>query len=367
MRSTAVNAPAHVRVENLDTGTNESTAMPALAEVPVGPPPPRDPECAAGVARIPPMPPLTLESIPTMRVPPPGFGPPSDEQLARNGVFTLEECLAPGTGDAPDIPLLVCRPASAVGLRPAIYYIHGGGMVTGERRMGLEPILDWAERLSLVVVSVEYRLAPESPYPGPVEDCDAGLRWTIDNAYDLGIDENRMIVAGSSAGGGLAASLALMVRERGDCRPVGLMLMAPMLDDRNDSPSVLQMTGVDTWDRARNAVGWGALLGSARGTPDVSPYAAAARATELSGLPSTFLDVGSADSFRDEVVDFAVRIWRVGGSAELHVWPGGFHGYSDIVPEAAISKETQEARIRWLQRLLPDPDPGSAPVSNEDL
>jgi acetyl esterase/lipase len=127
-----------------------------------------------------------------------------------------------------------------------------------------------------------------------------------------------------------------------------------MLDDRNDRPSVLQMVGVDTWDRPRNAVGWTALLGPARGTPDVSAYAAPSRAEDLTGLPPTFLDVGSAETFRDEVLDYAGRIWQAGGRAELHVWPGGFHGFDVLAPEAAVSREARAARLRWLRRLLAD-------------
>jgi acetyl esterase/lipase len=112
------------------------------------------------------------------------------------------------------------------------------------------------------------------------------------------------------------------------------------------------MEGIDTWDRSRNEVGWTALLGSQKGTPDVSPYAAPARATDLSGLPPTFLDVGSAETFRDEVVDFASKIWKSGGQAELHVWPGGFHGYELLAPGASISRDTRIAREAWLRRLL---------------
>jgi len=341
----------------------------ASAGTSLGPPPPFDPECAAALALIPPIPPLTFESIPGLRQPPPGFGPPSEEQLSRSGAFTVEDILVPGPADAPDVALLVCRPSRNPGVWPAIFYIHGGGMIFGERRLGLLPVLDWALELSTVVVSVEYRLAPETPYPGPVEDCEAGFQWVREHSGELGIDPTQIVLAGSSAGGGLAASLALRLRDRGGWVPAGVLLFAPMLDDRNDSPSVIQMTGADTWDRSRNQVGWQALLGSARGGPAVSPYAAAARADDLSGLPPTYLDVGSAETFRDEVVDFASRIWRAGGQAELHVWPGGFHGYSDLVPTAAISRETPDARERWLRRLLATPaaaiatGPGTASVT----
>ena len=128
--------------------------------------------------------------------------------------------------------------------------------------------------------------------------------------------------------------------------------MCPMLDDRNDTPSSLQMVGRGVWDRISNNTGWTALLGEQRGGPDVSPYAAPARATDLSGLPPAFIDVGSAETFRDEDVAYASRIWQAGGQAELHVWPGGFHGFDVVAPHAAVSRDAKAARIRWLRRLL---------------
>ncbi|MER6925394.1 alpha/beta hydrolase fold domain-containing protein, partial [Streptomyces spiralis] len=134
--------------------------------------------------------------------------------------------------------------------------------------------------------------------------------------------------------------------------PLGQMLMSPMLDDRNDTPSARQMAGAGLWDRTANETAWTALLGDRRGGPDVSPYAAPARAQDLSGLPPAFLDVGSAETFRDEVVSYASRIWRAGGVAELHVWPGGFHGFDGIAPRAALSQTAQAARMDWLRRLL---------------
>jgi acetyl esterase/lipase len=185
-----------------------------------------------------------------------------------------------------------------------------------------------------------------------LEDCYAGLLWTVENSSELSIDEERIVLVGGSAGGGIAAAVALVARDRGGPTLAGQLLMCPMLDDRNDSPSVLQMAGLPMWNRQANEVGWTALLGDARGGPDVPPYAAPARATDLSGLPPTFIDVGSADSFRSEDVDYANRIWLAGGRAELHVWPGGFHGFDGMVPTAAISRSAVAARADWLRRLL---------------
>jgi acetyl esterase/lipase len=321
----------------------------------VGPPPPYDPECGVIFSAPPPFPPLTFDTIPAMRSAAAAFMPrPTNEDLARGGRFTVEEIGVPGAPGAPDVGLIVCRPTSSEGPVPALYYVHGGGMIIGSARDGLGEILDLAEPLDAAVVSVEYRLAPETPHPGPVEDCYAGLVWTDQHADELGVDGDRIVLIGGSAGGGIAAAVALLARDRHGPAPAGQLLMCPMLDDRNDSPSVHQMAEGPMWSRSDNEIGWTALLGDARGGPDVSPYAAPARADDLSGLPPAFIDIGSADTFRDEDVAYATRIWQAGGIAELHVWPGGYHGFDGIVPHAALSKAAVAARANWLARLVGD-------------
>ncbi|MEV6302536.1 alpha/beta hydrolase [Actinoplanes sp. NPDC051861] len=276
----------------------------------------------------------------------------TDDDLSREGAFTVARHTVPGPDGDPDIELLVLTPADASGPLPGIYHTHGGGMVLGNNRTGVDGPQDWAREVPAVIVSVEYRLAPEHPHPAPAEDCYAGLVWTAKHAAELGIDPDRLLIAGASAGGGLAAAVTLMARDRGGPALAGQMLLCPMIDDRNDTPSAEQMAGRGVWDRTANDTGWTALLGDARGGPDVSPYAAPARATDLSGLPPAFIDVGSAETFRDEDVAYASRIWQAGGQAELHVWPGGFHGFDMLVPQAAVSQAARAARIRWLQRLL---------------
>ena len=319
----------------------------------VGPPPPFDPELAAALALVADMLPSAIvpEMIPAMREGLAVLDVPLSE-LTRDGAVTIEERQVPGPVGEPDISLLICRPANAGTGRPAIYHTHGGGMILGNSRTGLEDLLDWALELGLVVVSVEYRLAPEHPDPAPIEDCYAGLVWTAEHADELGIDPDQIIVAGTSAGGGLAAGLALLARDRRGPALAAQVLMCPMLDDRNDTPSSRQMAGRGVWDSTANTTGWTALLGDACGGPDVSAYAAPARAVDLSGLPPAFVDVGSAETFRDEDVAYATRIWQAGGVAELHVWPGGFHGFDTLAPQAAISQEAKAARVRWLRRQL---------------
>ncbi|GAB2588415.1 alpha/beta hydrolase [Streptomyces capparidis] len=284
--------------------------------------------------------------------------------LAPEGIPELRQAAALGRADPevlgpvedrvvpwrPEVTLLVRRPRRPGG--PVLYHVHGGGMVAGDRWCLPSDVLVWAERFGALLVSVEYRLAPEHPHPVPVEDAYAGLAWTAAHAAELGGDPGKLVVAGASAGGGIAAALALMARNRGGPRLAGQVLLSPMLDDRNDTPSSHQMAGRGLWDRTANATGWSALLGDRRGRPGVPPYAAPARARDLSGLPPAYLDVGAAETFRDEAVAYATGLWQAGGQAELHVWPGAFHGFDELVPGAAVSRDAKRARVAWLERLL---------------
>ena len=187
-------------------------------------------------------------------------------------------------------------------------------MIVGDNRFGLPEMLDLAEPLGMAVVSVEYRLAPETPTRAPSRT--ATRAWCgVGHADELGIDPERIVIGGASAGGGLARGTALMARDRSGPAILAQLLLCPMLDDRNDSPSAQQMRGLGIWDAPSNETGWNALLGDGvRGGPDVSPYAAPARAADLSGLPPAFIDVGSAETFRDEDVAYASRIWQAGGA-----------------------------------------------------
>jgi acetyl esterase/lipase len=246
---------------------------------------------------------------------------------------------------AGDVPLLVMRPAESAGV---LYYVHGGGTIVGSHLgQDVPNLLDWAGGLDLTIVSPGYRLAPEHPYPAPVEDCYTGLLWTVEHCA------GPVVAGGISAGGGLAAATVLLARDRGGPELAGQLLICPMLDDRNNTASAVDLDGHGLWDRTANNVGWTAYLGDRRGTDDVPAYAAAARAADLSGLPPAFLDVGTAETFRDEVVAYAGRIWRAGGEAELHVWPGGFHGFDSLAPEAQVSRAARAARLTWLLKRLP--------------
>lgn len=323
---------------------------------PVGPPPPFDPELVPVIEMLTSVRPpdaYRADTIVEMRRPVPGVEKPTDEALSRDGTYTVEERSVPGPPGDPDISLLICRPRHAASPTPALYHVHGGGMIIEDNRFGLVEMVDLVEPLGMAVVSVEYRLAPETPHPGPVEDCYAGLVWLSEHAEELAIDPRRIVVGGASAGGGLAAGVTLLARDRRGPAVLAQLLLSPMLDDRNDSPSAWQMRGAGIWDRSSNATGWTALLGDGvPGGPHVSPYAAPSRATDLSGLPATFIDVGSAETFRDEDVAFASRLWQAGGRAELHVWPGGFHGFDVVAPRSVLARDAVAARAAWLRRQL---------------
>jgi acetyl esterase/lipase len=313
----------------------------------VNPAPPFDPECGAAWRSLLDElfggrgPRIDAESLQAVR----GFDIRTRESLLEDGRFVDQDLQVGGT------TLSVFTPRDRAEVAPALYWIHGGGMVTGTRFAAGEA-LEAAASVGAVVTSVEYRLAPEHPAPAPLDDCYAGLLWVAEHADQLGVDPSRIVLGGTSAGGGLAAATALRVRDEGGPGLAGLLLGCPMLDDRMTTVSASQFGDDVLWTRASNEFGWRSLLGDRFDTDDVSIYEAPGRATDLSGLPPTFIDVGSADLFRDEDVAFASTVWASGGDAELHVWPGGFHGFELLVPSATLTRDAAEARRRWLARTL---------------
>ncbi|WP_234983332.1 alpha/beta hydrolase [Demequina sp. NBRC 110053] len=262
--------------------------------------------------------------------------------------FDRVDVVAPGADGHPDVPLVILAPPHGHGPVPVLVFLHGGGLIAGTAEADLDLMAELAHEVGCAVASVEYRLAPEHPYPAALEDVVTAVGWLRAGHGPDRLDPERMVLVGISAGGGLAASAGLALRDAAAPAPAGLLLMCPMLDHRSDSCSARQMVGLGSWDATANATAWEAYLAGA----DPTAHASAAVAEDLGGLPPVFIDVGSAETFRDECVDFASRIWARGGDAELHVWPGGAHAFDVLAPWARMSRDARRPRVAWLRRLL---------------
>ena len=247
--------------------------------------------------------------------------------------------------------------------KPAILHIHGGGFISGSAASGLADLQAQAAALACVIVTVEYRLAPETPFPGALDDNYAALLWLFHNAEALGVDASLIAIQGESAGAGHAAMLALRARDRGEVKICFQSLTYPMLDDRTaSSRPVPEHIGRFLWTRKLNVLGWRALLGAEPGAADAPPGAVPAREAELSGLPPTFISVGDIDLFVEEDVAFAGRLIAAGVPTELLVLPGAFHGFYLLAPEAGVSRRHALAHINALARALGRPEIAQAPV-----
>ncbi len=276
-----------------------------------------------------------------IRQPSPGLG--STEAVERS-----ERVIDPETG----VSVWVHRPRQFGGTapRPCVVSIHGGGYILGSPAMDDGLFESWCPAFGVVGVSVDYRLAPETPYPGPLEDCYAALSWTFAHADELGIDTGHVGLHGVSAGGGLAAALALLARDRGEWNLGFQILESPMLDDRQQTPSS-QLAGLPVWSRQSNQFGWRSYLGPLYGSPDVPVYAVAARATDLTGLPPTYLSVTGVDGFRDEDTEFALRLQEAGVETEFHLVPGAPHGYQ-MMEDSYAARTLRRSRDEWLGWVL---------------
>lgn len=254
-------------------------------------------------------------------------------------------------GPGTQIGVRIYRPREATENLGCIYHMHGGGYVGGsvaEMEFLHRPL---AAELNCAIVSVDYRLAPETSFPGNIEDCYAGLAWTFGHADELGLDTTRIGVMGESAGGGFAAALALMARDRGEYPLAFQHLIYPMLDDRTCVTEPNPYSGEFVWHATNNRFGWSALLGEEPGGQGVSPFAAPARASDLAGLPPTFIGTAALDLFVDENIEYARRLIRAGVPTELHVWPGAFHGF-DLMPGPAVSDGARNSSRAALRRAL---------------
>jgi len=243
------------------------------------------------------------------------------------------------------------RPARAeenAPLRAGMLWIHGGGYIFGSAEDERARLI--AEKLECNVVSVDYRVAPEHPFPAGPDDCYAALLWMVEHAAELNIDPTRIAIGGASAGGGMAAGLALMVRDRGGPEIAFQLLLYPMIDNLHDTPSG-QYTNHPVWNQRTSFNSWEMYLDGIPGK-DASPYAAAARATDLAGLPSAYVCVGAEDLFRDEDIDYARRLMAAGVACELSVYPGLFHGGDAFMPQAAVSQRLEQSFLHALRQRL---------------
>lgn len=271
-----------------------------------------------------------------------------------DGVLMPEIVFTKGRDGAPDVQLLVYNPPSAKPNRGAILHIHGGGMVLGSADMNIVSCSTIALQHDCVIVSVEYRLAPETTFPGPQEDCYAGLEWLIAHAVELTIDLSNVHVMGESAGGGLAAALALMVRDRGVHNLAGQILIYPMIDHRVGGPSDPYnnpVTGEFIWTKSRNQFGWNCLKGNYDLNDARIGWFSPSRADDLAKLPATYIMVGALDLFLDENLDYARGLVAAGVPCELHVYPGAIHGFN-MFPMATVSQQANRDMMEAIGRML---------------
>jgi len=308
-----------------------------------------DPEIAAV---FPHLPVLDLTDIPTARTTMMDMLAAANADAPPNPDVVRQDYFVPGLDGAPDVRLRHYRPARQSGAVPCLYWIHGGGHVLGQIEQD-DPMMDHiVTTVGCAAVSVDWRRPPEHPFPAPMDDCYAGLAWTYGNAADLDVDPGRIAVGGASSGGGSAAGLALLARDRGELPVCFQLLVYPMLDDRNVTPASREVTEPKVWNRESNLIGWRAYVGDAAGTDECSPYAAPTRAADLRGLPPAYLPVGDLDLFIDEDIEYAQRLLQADVPAELHTYPGGIHGFDLLAPGSALAKRFIRDRDDALRRAF---------------
>ncbi|MEU8134825.1 alpha/beta hydrolase [Streptodolium elevatio] len=269
---------------------------------------------------------------------------------------TVADRTVPGVADGPDVPIRVYAPDRDPALRGVLVWFHGGGYVFGDIASSDRSCAALAVEADCVVVSVEYRLAPEDPYPAGLEDAHAALLWVAEHASEVvggGVDASRIAVGGVSAGAGLAAALALYVRDKGGPALVLQLLDNPMIDNHVGTVSANAFTDTPLWTGPQDRLAWSAYLGGLAGSPeaDVPPYAAPSRASELAGLPPAFVTANEFDPLRDEGIEYALRLLQAGVPVELHHRPGTFHG-SNFLPGAEVSERAREDMYAAVRRAF---------------
>lgn len=267
------------------------------------------------------------------------------------GVVT-EDHKIPGPKGAAKVAVRVYRPGKKYGHVPTLLWIHGGGYMLGDIDQEDFTCKQFASAGMCNIVSVEYRLAPEHPFPAPLEDCYAALKWVSVHAAEMGFDAHRIGIGGASAGGGLAAGLALLARDRAEVKIMFQMLIYPMINDCNIQPASDILPDALFWTRQSNLTGWRCYLGCEPGGEGISYHASAYRATDLSGLPPAYIATGDIDLFAQEDIEYARRLIEAGIPTELHVYPGGCHAFDMLVPGTDISKRFTADIHRALYRAM---------------
>lgn len=301
-----------------------------------------------------------LEMAPDMGVSPEKL-PAAREVIAAMTAMGLEQAdpsvitsehFAPGHNGGPAVRVVLYKPDGLAPDAPVVLQIHGGGYLFGTAELGDPRNRAIAHTVGCAVASVEYRLAPETAFPGGLEDCYAALVWLHGNAAALGLDPARIAIRGESAGGGLAAALAVMARDLGGPIACFQLLVYPMLDDRTVNAPANPHTGEFIWDRSSNYFAWESWLGMAPGTDKVPPLGAPARTADLAGLPPACITTATLDLFVDEDLDYAARLIRAGVPTEVYVAAGAFHGFDAMVPDAAVSKRFTACGDEALKRAF---------------
>jgi acetyl esterase len=288
---------------------------------------------------------LSTESLPFLR------DYDKVEAMSAPEGFVINNYKTTPSGDGHQVPVRVYRPEGLAKDAPALIFIHGGGFVMGDISSRDPLCLGLAHHGQCAVISVDYRLAPEHPFPAGFDDCYAALEWLAQAPVETNLCPAKIAVCGISAGGGLAAALALKSRDQKGPALAHQFLIIPDVDDRLITDSSHRIHDTRVWDRSTAEVSWQMYLGVSYGG-DVSPYAAPARATDLSGLPPATVLVEDLDILRDEGVDYANRLNNAGVRTELHVYPGTFHGHFGMVPEAAVSQRTVNDIFSSVKRVF---------------
>ncbi|WP_269857523.1 alpha/beta hydrolase fold domain-containing protein [Streptomyces sp. RPT161] len=312
-----------------------------------------DPELAAALATMPRSANgslMDLSDIPALRemlraVSPLATSTPDDPRV------TVETLRIP-RDDRSLLDVVLFRPANADRTRPAMLWFHAGGQILGTAHDDVEYHTALALALDCVLAVVDYRLAPETPAPGAADDGYLAYTHLCENAAEHRIDPHRIGIAGASGGGAPAAATALMLRDRQDARPCFLSLSYPMLDDRNETPSSFEVTDLGIWDRRENLLAWAAVLGDRVGDPALDPYSAPARATDLTGMPDTFIAAAQFDVFRDEDMDFARRLITAGVPVELHLYARAFHAWDRFAPKSTLARTFEHTWHDFLRRHM---------------